>query len=56
MSFRIIDDKTGDIIFETSSIVEFTDKLEEYEYVEDRPMVGFYPKISEYGAKKRDGH
>jgi len=55
MSFRIIDDKTKEILFETDSIVEFTDKLEEYEYVEDRPMVGFYPIASEYGVKKRDG-
>ena len=56
MSFRIIDDKTNKVLFETDSIVEFTDELEKYEYVEERPMIGFYPKISKYGEQMRDGH
>jgi translation elongation factor P/translation initiation factor 5A len=56
MTFRIIDDKTNKVLYETDSIVDFMDEIEKYEYVEDRPMVGFYPKISEYGEKMRDGY
>tara|TARA_R100000234_G_scaffold109228_1_gene81029 strand:- start:1093 stop:1266 length:174 start_codon:yes stop_codon:yes gene_type:complete len=55
MSFRIRDDKTGEILFETDNIIDLMDKLEEYEFVHDRLVKGVSARISEYGKGQKYG-
>ena len=55
MSFRIRDDKTGKVLFETDNIIDLMDKLEEYEFVHDRLVKGVSARISDYGKKKING-
>ena len=55
MSFRIRDHKTGEILFETDNIISLMDKLEEYEYVEDRIVKDVSARISEYGKGQKYG-
>ena len=56
MSFRIRDDKTGKIIYETDNIVDLMDQLDWYEYEEDRPVKGISARISKYGESKVNGN
>lgn len=55
MSFRIRDQETGEILFETDSIIVLMDKLEEYDLCEDRTVKEVSARISNYGKEKKYG-
>lgn len=51
MSFRIVDSKTGKVIFDTDDITELMKELDHYEYAEDRPAKEIVPRISKLGEE-----
>lgn len=51
MSFRIVDSKTGEVLYDTDDIVELMKELDHYEYAKDRPVKEIVPRISPLGEE-----
>jgi len=53
MSFRIIDSETGEVLIDTNDITHLMERLEYFEFGEDRPVKEIFAQISDLGEEMK---